>query len=813
MLSLQERADAPSSFRVGLLADRLRDHSSQSRGTMLTKNLIGLLITLSALAAFVAVGSSSLALGTSPSGARENAEKWLHEKREGLGFDPKTQKLIFVESSSIAVPPTSPQYVSARQAAFSIAMQKARKSAAEFLAAKITAGITSKTTVQESFGEILGDPRLVAAINQATKDKFEVTREVSDTVAVVANVSIIGLSPWKTFESTDTNGAGEIAVVAAMSPKYSAAICGDAVENIGGEQTLQEWIKSLSDAELLSTLGTRFKSDERGALCVLAFGQARIRPERGMEDFAIDEAKQLASGALAFVHGQQIASATFRNALSQQTESSQLPPSFRSVQDFSSAVEANAALNGENGIEQIGRRTVLDPSSGEKVAVVVCRLKSVSNAGPTKSATRITIPAKAPTKNAAVKQVESRQGDCPTIPANMTNSTRQVFVKGTGATLSGAIASALMEAVRQEGTTVKGNSRLEKRFAEAMESVGQEVCDKIATSTKQDSVVQTFSNGFIYSYAKISESHEGDIYEVELCANLVRFDPKNPRFGLPPTVAVLPFSCGAEAAIAQGKLTTTTEKAIEKALVQSKQYQVIDAKNESKLQFIRDNAARLVLTGHAQEVEALKLGNELTADFVVIGSLIELKFTGQPGPLPQAIQASEIAQATVEGKLINVASGEVIWVDTETIIMKGRDLLLVRANRGLQDPNEPNMSPVELVCTRAARALGNSLLAKVAPVGIPAISDAVTSSAAVIRVVGKVLSIDASFPGVKVGAQFAIENPVEVSLPGGRKVLDHDRFGKIVISSIANGLAKATLVEGDSDLIHVGVSEIVLLKE
>jgi hypothetical protein len=123
------------------------------------------------------------------------------------------------------------------------------------------------------------------------------------------------------------------------------------------------------------------------------------------------------------------------------------------------------------------------------------------------------------------------------------------------------------------------------------------------------------------------------------------------------------------------------------------------------------------------------------------------------------------------------------------------------------------MSPVELVCTRAARALGKSLLAKVAPDGIPAIPDPVNASTAVIRVVGKVLSIDASFPGVKVGAQFAIENPVEVSLPGGRKVLDHDRFGKIIISSIANGLAKATLVEGDSDLIHVGVSEIVLLKE
>ena len=39
----------------------------------------------------------------------------------------------------------------------------------------------------------------------------------------------------------------------------------------------------------------------------------------------------------------------------------------------------------------------------------------------------------------------------------------------------GEIAAALMEGVRQEGTTVKGNSRLEKRFAEAMESVAGEI--------------------------------------------------------------------------------------------------------------------------------------------------------------------------------------------------------------------------------------------------------------------------------------------------------------------------------------------------
>ena len=765
---------------------------------MLTKNRIGLLITLSALAAFVAVGSSSLALGTSPSGARENAEKWLDQQGKHIGFDSNSMSLFVIASSSIAQPPSNSAYFASRAAAFDSAMQSARQSAAEFLAAEISTSIATKADMHKSYDEVLGDPKLADVLSRTATSKFATSKQIKDMVNVVARSAMVGLSPWNTFESMDENGNGEVAIVAALSRKYSDAVQGKTLANEKGV-SLDAWFKGISDADLASTLGTRFKADETGTLQTVAFGQARIFPEPGMEVHAIDAADIIATRDLGFVRGEQVASKTFRESLIAQLESSDLPKSFRSTEDFEKVVTSHSNLKGVS-LRRVGWRTVVDPVSGDRVAVVMCSMEAVQSARP----------ASAPSA-ASTKQVVA--DDCPPVPANMASAVRPVRVHGTGATRSAATAAALMEGVRQEGTTVKGNSRLEKRFAEAMESVAGEIEKKVAASTNQESTVETFSNGFIWSYAKVSESQDGGIFDVELCVNLVRFDPKNPRFGLPPTVAVLPFSCGAEAAIAQGRLTTTTEKAIEKALVQLKQFQVIDAKNELKLQAIRDNAARLVLTGHAQEVEALKLGNELTADFVVIGSLIELKFTGQPGPLPQAIQASEIAQATVEGKLINVASGEVIWVDTVTIIMNARDLALVRAKRDLQDPNEPNMSPVELVCTRAARALGNSLLAKVAPVGIPAIPDPVSPSAALIRVVGKVLSIDASFPGVKVGAQFAIENPVEVSLPGGRKVLDHDRFGKIIISSIANGLAKATLVEGDSDLIHVGVSEIVLLKE
>ena len=775
---------------------------------MLKKNRVGLLMSIGA--SMIVLGMGHLASGNSPDIARDNAEKWIDEQGVNMGFDPKTQALTVVESASIAVQPDSPQYIASRQAAFEIAMQSARKSAAEFLAASIMTEISTKTVMQESFGEILGDSALVKALDGAQKKaEFQTIQEVKDVVNVVANAAIVGLSPWKTFESTNANGRGEIAIVAAMSPKYVSAILGNGGGDKGG-QTLQNWIKSLSDQVLLSTLGTRIKADENGTFCVLAFGQARIRPESGMEGFAISEAKIIADKDLAFVHGQQVTSKAFRSALSQQTESSQLPASFRSESEYLNQVNANAKVEGV-GIENIYRRTVIEPVSGEKVVVIVSKLNLGTNSSPNNLAGKTTISAPEKSAPAVVAQV-----DCPPVPENMLKATRQVRVKGTGGTLNGAIEAALMEAVRQEGTTVKGNSSLEKRFAEAMESVGNEVKEKVTSSTKLDSEVKTFSNGFIHSYAKISESRQGEIFEVELCANLVRFDPKNPRFGLPPTIAVIPFLCGERAAIARGKLIATTETVFEKALLESKQYQVIDAQNEIVLQGVRDNAERLVLTGRAQEVEALKLGNQLTADFVLIGNLIEVEFTGLPGPRPQKIEAKEVAMATIEAKLMNVANNEVIWVDTQTVIMKGRDLLLVRAGRDLQNAVEPNMPPIELVCTRSARALVQSLLEKLEKIAPPknaALAPAVKASAAVIRVFGKILTIDASFPGVKVGAIFAIENPVEVSLPGGRKVIDHDRFGKLVISSITDGLAKATLVDGDSDFIQVGVSEIVLLTE
>ena len=314
--------------------------------------------------------------------------------------------------------------------------------------------------------------------------------------------------------------------------------------------------------------------------------------------------------------------------------------------------------------------------------------------------------------------------------------------------------------------------------------------------------MKTFANGFIYSYAKISETRISEIFEVGLCVNLVHFDPNNPRFGLPATVAVLPFACAPNAQAARGKLVTMTEQALQSVLLESKKYQVIDAQNEPKLRAIRQDIADRVMTGKAQEIEALKLGNELTADFVLIGNIIELSSTGQAGA-----STGLRVTAVVDARLINVSNGALVWSDSQSLTMDEGELAAVHNFENLQDPKEPNMQPYELVCSRAARALANSLIQTLNPQALVALSP----SDAIIRVVGKVVTLNAAFPGVKVGAKFAVKNPVRIDLPGGKTEIDFDPVGIILVTSVKGGLAKADSVEGDPNLITVGQSELVLL--
>ena len=660
-----------------------------------------------------ALGISGRATAAESAEALANA--WVRAKGWHIGFDRAAHRLVVVTSATISAKPTDhTAYIVARQAAFTNAMADARTAAAKFLNAEIA----SSLELHNSVVEVLGDPALAKALTGvASHQGSKASSELAEAISVTAEAALVGLYACETFESTnsgDQPGVGsQIAVVAAIGPSSAGASRGQIIQDPSCKSTgLEVWFNAIPEDQLARTFGVRFQFDENCIIRPVSFGQAKVQPG----SLGLDSAARLASGIaesqLNALLGEAVAAQALLESASQSGESSDTPPYFRSVTKYQDSVRA--AAKSSFGLEQVARRTVKDPATGASLVVV-----AVTISAPAVSADRGSKPA--PTSVSA-----PRAGvGCPPVPPEMASSIHSTQASGSGPTKTAALESALLEVIRREGVSVKGNSVLERQFQEAMESAGGEVHEKVSSRVDQSSKVETFSKGFVYSYDLIKESNDSGLWEVTICANLVRFDPKNPRFGLPPTVAVLPFVCApggvrvAGAAVACEEASSPCEQAIEGALAASRSFTVLGERDQPKLRQVRDDIEHRVASGRSEEIEAVKLGRELTADFIVLGKITRAEFTGQAGQRPQNVAAADTATATVEARMVNVSSSEVAWVKSTTVTLMGRDILLVRAGRSMKDPSEQALSPLQLAVSRASAELADSL-AKAFPVKLTA---------------------------------------------------------------------------------------------
>lgn len=745
-----------------------------------------------ALAACAAVPSALAADGVSdPAAASLRSKGWSE------GYDRATRRLVAVATVSVPVAPSSgAAYVTARLASFNAAMAQARQRAIEFLSAEIR----TETGFKNSVVEVVGDPSLARALTgAAANEAFRNSQEFSEAIAVAARASLAGLYAADTIETVDVAGTARITVVTTVSPQSARAAAGERAGEAGPSRGLDAWFGDIGDDALARTLGIRFARDKDGVLRPVSFGQAAVRPGAAGLDAAVEMAKASATKQLGELRGELVASKTLSESVSRSEESSNLPLTFRSASAYETAVasESRSSL----GLEVVGRRTVTDPTSGASTAVVAVTVAGAGLAG-------------------GSAQPPPGAG-CPPVPERMAKALRQIRATGTGPTRSAALETALLEAVRREGTMVKGSSLLQRQFSEAMESVGSEVREKVASRIDQTSEVQTFANGFIHSYEVIRDGRGDDgLWEAEICANLIRFDPKDPRFGLPPTVAVLPFSCSpgavrvAGAAVPATEATVPCEQAFDQALAATASFLVLADRDMKDLGVVRADIAGRVASGRSEEVEALKLGRELTADFVLLGKVARAEFTGSAGQRPQDVQAGHIASATVSARLVNVSSGEVAWAKDATVTLKGRDILLVRAGRELKDPAESSLSPMQLAVTRACRELTDALAQAFPRKGGGAVAPAAQAPAPpgpvrLVRVSGSSVTLDAAHSSVAVGARFVVNLLVDVALPGGRTEIDRDRIAVIEVTSVSGALAKARVVEGDPSLIDPAKCEAV----
>jgi hypothetical protein len=636
--------------------------------------------------------------------AERLARQWLSEQGWHVGWDADADRLVVLQAAAIAHPPASPTFDAARARAFEDAFAQARRAAVEFEGA----AVETRARRIARMAEVAGDLQLATQVAGAASGGRESIGSTSmgDFVDVAAGAVLLGLSTAQTFVAADEQG-GSIAVVVAWGPRFAAAARDLDQAPLGGTEALSRWFDAVDDGTLTRTWGVRWVPDDAGRIRPVGFGVASAR--RGMEEFALDQASTEAIGQLGRLQGERVMSRRATASIAAAVAGRSIPPDFASASGMESVIVASSSIDGLRLVE-IGRRFIAaDPITGQPAIVVAMTVAGGTDLAASNARSAVAGP--------AARVVDDLRG-CPPVEPRMQPFVRQVRASGTGRTASDAVAEALLDAIRREGAKVAGDARLSRRFEEAMETVDGEIRDKASGITVSETATRTFSNGFVHSFEVVSRSMRGPLVDVEICANLVRFDPDDPRFGLPPTLAVLPWSAAPGSVEIDGRRANPSpfaqqlESPLQRTALRSRRFQVLDERNAANLQRYRNEVVARAERGIVDEMELVKIGKALTADFVLTGEIERLVVVDETAQTP----SHRRVDLRVSARLVNVADGQIVWDGSAGQVLDGRDLALARAgrqadNRPVEDPSEEKLDPADLALLRASRTLQASLQA------------------------------------------------------------------------------------------------------
>jgi hypothetical protein len=340
--------------------------------------------------------------------ARSMAEAYLREKGWVPGSNDGGRFIVALEDEAIPCGPDNPNFGECRRLAFGGAMMQAKQRMARYLSAEVSTAFeravrqqisqptpenlgidaTAAEGMSEEMLALLGGsvPPAPATGTAPAADARQplLSQQLQSAIDVKARTEVSSLQAYRTFESVDASGRGQIAVIAVYSNRSHdlrnslvgrvPAVTGTPGPRIG------DWVASLRPDELLYMFGPQYRFDERGNLVLIGFGQSVAVSNTGLaEQIARERAETLAIGALRDYLGELVASeAIDRSGVSVE----QYVDGGEKIQNaglFISEIKAEAEKLDMKGIMAIHSWSATHPQSDRPTAGVVVTL-SVADA-------------------------------------------------------------------------------------------------------------------------------------------------------------------------------------------------------------------------------------------------------------------------------------------------------------------------------------------------------------------------------------------------------------------------------------------------
>ena len=296
-----------------------------------------------------------------------------------------------------------------------------------------------------------------------------------------------------------------------------------------------------------------------------------------------------------------------------------------------------------------------------------------------------------------------------------------IITRGTGPTVNMAIKDALMKAISQvNGTLITGDTVSTRKYEDAIKDFDGLTEQSTTSQVISGEMIQTTSGGLVDSYRILEEGSltsadpewsQGDRFFARIQSVIPVFDPNDPRPGGRPTIAVLPLALGniqlpeGDRRLTGTRIADTLTSSMTADLIRNDRYTVLDEKYLQRLDRMRDRILERIRSGQADLGEFLKIGRELTADYVLVGTLEDLTFRQWREYLNvrKTYETRQEVAIDIEMRLINVATGEIEWMKRFDQSWNHLDLMK-------RSGAERNDSPIQFAVDRALGQIDQSLM-------------------------------------------------------------------------------------------------------
>ncbi len=343
-----------------------------------------------------------------------------------------------------------------------------------------------------------------------------------------------------------------------------------------------------------------------------------------------------------------------------------------------------------------------------------------------------------------------------------------VETKGVGNSPQEAVNAAVVEAVgRVNGKSVAATNAINKITKTASDGKNK----SFQSSTAMQRQYNEATNGVVDSYRVLSETqNERGQYVVMVDARIAKLKLSASASRL--KIAVIPFT-GSE------DFARNFSNALVGKLVGSRRFTVLDRQNMAEIAGERAVAATNALTPVS---ELARLGSTLTADYIVVGQVEDVKSQIRDVYFPTIKKTFKIPEgkATVNFKIIDIATSQVKFADNAIL---GFDQASFEKVMGTGMRPSADIAMAEI----ASSKIGNQILDAIYPIMVVAVNRGV-------------FTLNQGGDLVEAGAIYGVyERGPKVYDPYTKESLGRaeSKVGELKVERVAPKMSTASLLKGD----------------